>query len=160
MNLINIDKDFEPVVDTMWYFLIKGGQQANIPALKEYVNQLVTATTQKTAGQEKYRKKGEIDWQHLDMIMFSIVIEATALVLSGELEKIPTWQILEQLRNAREEAAEEKKSQDIARRVVAEVREDTFDKAISIVETHLNQKPKGFGEKLMDRLTEVYEENK
>ena len=71
-----------------------------------------------------------------------------------------TWQILEQLRNAREEAAEEKKSQDIARRVVAEVREDTFDKTISIVETHLNQKPKGFGEKLMDRLTEVYEENK
>lgn len=62
MNLINIDKDFEPVVDTMWYFLMEGGQQANIPALKEYVNQLVTATTQKTAGQEKYRKKDEIDW--------------------------------------------------------------------------------------------------
>lgn len=61
---------------------------------------------------------------------------------------------------ARRAAAEEKKSQDTARRVVAEVREDTFDKAISIVETHLNQKPKGFGEKLMDRLTEVYEENK
>ena len=89
MNPINIDKDFEPVVDTMWHFLMKGGQQANIPALKEYVNQLVTATTQKTAGQEKYRKKDEIDWQHLDMIMLSIVIEATALVLSGELEKNP-----------------------------------------------------------------------
>lgn len=70
------------------------------------------------------------------------------------------WQILRQLRKAREEAAEEKKSQDVARRIVAEIREDAFDKAISIVEAQLNQKPKGFGEKLMDRLTEVYEENK
>lgn len=88
MRPINIDKDFEPVVDTMWYFLMKGGQQANIPALEDYVGQLIRATTQKTAGQEKYRKKDDINWQDLDMIMFSIVAEATCLVLSGELDKL------------------------------------------------------------------------
>lgn len=70
------------------------------------------------------------------------------------------WQILRQLRKVREEAGKERESQDVARRIVAEIRKDAFDKAIDIVETHLNQKPKGFGEKLMDRLTEVYEENK
>ena len=40
-------------------------------------------TTQKTAGQ----KKG-ISWNELDMVLFSVIVEATALVLSGELDKI------------------------------------------------------------------------
>ena len=59
------------------------GQKANIPALKENVYTLIAMTTQKTAGQ----KRG-IDWGELDMVLMSIVIEATALVLSGELDKI------------------------------------------------------------------------
>ena len=42
-------------------------------------------TTQKTAGQRQI--KGHISWEELDMTMMSIVIEATALVLSGELDK-------------------------------------------------------------------------
>lgn len=74
------------IKDTMWFFLRTGGQKASITALKTYVYDLIQMTTQKTAGQRG--KAGHIDWQELDMTMFSIVIEATALVLSGELDKI------------------------------------------------------------------------
>jgi len=76
------------IKDTMWKFLMDKGQQANIPALKEYVYDLIQMTTQKTAGQGKYTAKDHIDWDGLDMTLMSIVIEATALVLSGELDKI------------------------------------------------------------------------
>ena len=73
------------IKDTMWAFLMDHGQQANIPALKEYVYDLIGMTTQKTAGQRK--SKHDIDWGELDMTLMSIVIEATALVLSGDLER-------------------------------------------------------------------------
>lgn len=72
--------------DTMWKFLMDGGQEANIPALKEYVYDLIKVTTQKDAGQRG--KAGNIPFAHVDMIMFSIVCEATALVLSGKLDEI------------------------------------------------------------------------
>lgn len=74
------------IKDTMWKFLIDKGQKSNIPALKEYVYDLIQITTQKTNGQRK--AKNHINWDELDMTMMSIVIEATALVLSGDLEKI------------------------------------------------------------------------
>lgn len=73
------------IKDTMWTFLMDKGQEANIPALKEYVYDLIKMTTQKTAGQRQTAKK-DIDWNELDMTMMSIVIEATALVLSGVLD--------------------------------------------------------------------------
>ena len=63
------------------------GQKANIPALKEYVYDLIGMTTQKTAGQRQTVKR-DISWDELEMTMFSIIIEATALVLSGELDKL------------------------------------------------------------------------
>lgn len=72
------------VKDTMWTFLMDKGQKANIPALKEYVYDLIQMTTQKTAGQRA--AKSYIPWEQLDMTLMSIVIEATALVLSGELD--------------------------------------------------------------------------
>ena len=71
--------------DTMWYFLMDGRQKANVKALKEAVYDLVGMTTQKTAGQRKAKK--DIDWDSLDMTMMTIVIEATALVLSEELDE-------------------------------------------------------------------------
>ena len=77
----------DSIKDTMWTFLMTGGQKANIPALKEYVYDLIGMTTQKTAGQRKDVKK-DIDWAELDMTIMSIVMEATALVLSGELDKL------------------------------------------------------------------------
>lgn len=73
------------IKDTMWHFLIDEGQKANIEALKEAVYDLIGMTTQKNAGQRKTKK--DIDWDNLDMTMMTIVIEATALVLSGKLEK-------------------------------------------------------------------------
>ena len=41
------------IKDTMWQFLMTKGQKANIPALKEYVYDLIGMMTQKTAGQRK-----------------------------------------------------------------------------------------------------------
>lgn len=43
---------------TMWKFLMDKGQKENIPALKEYVFDLIKMTTQKTAGQRKGYKLG------------------------------------------------------------------------------------------------------
>lgn len=75
------------IKDMMWSFLMDHGQQANIPALKEAVYDLIHATTQKDAGQQKGKLKN-FDWNNLDMLFMEIVIEATALVLSGELDKL------------------------------------------------------------------------
>jgi hypothetical protein len=70
--------------DTMWQFLMDNGQKADIPALKDAVYSLIKATTQKDGGQRGH--KNNIDFQELDMIFWDIIIQATALVLSGELE--------------------------------------------------------------------------
>lgn len=72
--------------DTMWHFLQDGRQKENIPALKEYVYDLIRMATQKDAGQRGNAKN--IPREYLDMIMFSIVCEATALVLSGRLDEL------------------------------------------------------------------------
>lgn len=71
------------IKDTMWRFLIDGRQRGNAKALKEAVYDLIGMTTQKNAGQRKAKK--DIDWDSLDMTVMIIVIEAAALVLSGEL---------------------------------------------------------------------------
>lgn len=62
-----------------------GRQRANVKALKEAVYKLIGMTTQKNSGQRKAKK--DIDWDSLDMTVMTIVIEATALVLSGELDE-------------------------------------------------------------------------
>lgn len=72
---------------TMWKFLMDKGQKENIPVLKKYVFDLIEMTTQKTAGQRK-ETKNDISWDELDMTLMSIVIEATALVLSGRLDEL------------------------------------------------------------------------
>jgi hypothetical protein len=76
------------IKDTMWHFLMDGGQEANIPELKESVYNLIQMTTQKTAGQKPYAKSTHISWETLDMEIMRIVIEATALVLSGRLDEL------------------------------------------------------------------------
>ncbi len=78
----------DAIKDFMWDHVKSGRQKANIPALKEYVYDLIQLTTQKTAGQEPYKKASELSFADLDMTLWSIVLEATALVLSGELDKI------------------------------------------------------------------------
>lgn len=78
----------DQIKDVMWHCLMTGGQKANIPALKGYVYDLIQMTTQKNAGQNGYKKKDYISWDNLDMTLMYIAIEATALVLSGELDKL------------------------------------------------------------------------
>ena len=73
---------------SMWGFLQTFGQKEDIPQLKESVYDLIQLMTQKTGGQEHYRKGNEIDFNDVNMVMCEIVIEAAALVLSGRLEGI------------------------------------------------------------------------
>lgn len=74
------------VKNEMWGFLMEGCQKSNVPALKEAVGQLIKATTQNTAGQRK--GKTDVNWDDLWMIQQEIIMEATALVLSGDLDKL------------------------------------------------------------------------
>ena len=86
MEFIDNSKPANMLKDTMWFFLMDKGQKANVPALKDYVYQLVKATSQSDAGQRGIA--GHVDWRELDMVLWSIVVEATALVLSGELDAL------------------------------------------------------------------------
>ena len=43
------------IKDTMWKFLMDKGQKSNIPALKEYVYDLIQMTTQKTPERRSHR---------------------------------------------------------------------------------------------------------
>lgn len=74
-------------LDTMWRFLQMGGQKANIPALKENCELLRQMLTQKTAGQEAYKKSTDVCFDDLDAVTNAIVIEAMALWLSGKLDE-------------------------------------------------------------------------
>lgn len=79
--------DPTPIEDfSMWAALQRGGTNANIPLLKEFVYQWVKAVTQKTAGQRKRGK--DIDWDELPRIKMGILCEAVALVLSGKLDEL------------------------------------------------------------------------
>ena len=75
------------IKEMMWHFLMDKGQKENIPELKQSVYRLIQMTTQKTAGQRKIQST-HIDWDSLDMEIMRIVIEATALVLSGRLDEL------------------------------------------------------------------------
>ena len=75
-------------LDAMWNFLQMGNMKANIPALKEHCKTLRQMLTQKTAGQEAYRKSTDVDFGDLDAVANVIVIEAMALWLSGDLDRL------------------------------------------------------------------------
>lgn len=83
MNEQRVEND---MFDTMWSFLEMGSQKANYPALKHAVLELRKMMMQKTAGQRKDRKK-DISFDNLPRIKNEIIIEAMALVLSGEFEE-------------------------------------------------------------------------
>ena len=73
--------------EPMWQMFMTFGQKANPEQLKTYVYDLIKMSTQKTAGQRS-DKKSDLSWDdNLDMTLWGIVIEATALVLSGDLDK-------------------------------------------------------------------------
>lgn len=71
----------------IWSFLQPGSHhEPNIQALKEAVEDLCRMTMQKTAGQRKGSK--DISWNNLERVKFTIICEATALVLSGKLDNL------------------------------------------------------------------------
>lgn len=72
--------------DTMWAFLQMGNQKANYPALKSACMELRQMMMQKTEGQRKNKKK-DIPFDNLARVKNEIIIEAMALVLSGEYEE-------------------------------------------------------------------------
>ena len=76
------------IKDVMWHFLMDKGQKENISALKASVYRLIQMTTQKTAGRPGYAKPTHVTWDTLDMELMRIVVEATALVLSGRLDEL------------------------------------------------------------------------
>ena len=82
----------------MWAFLQMGGQKSNIPCLKEYCGLLQKAMMQKTAGQGRRGKKDDVDFDDIDTITNAIVIEAMALYLSGDLDKLENTQRKEALK--------------------------------------------------------------
>lgn len=78
----------DEVKSTMWGFLMTKGQTANVSALKEVVYDL-TGMIQKTVDQRV--EKNDMNWSELGMAMLNIVVKATALVLSGELDEKGKW---------------------------------------------------------------------
>lgn len=76
-------EEFVSPCSNQWDFLKVRGQQANIPALKDAVNQLLHLSTAKSF---KVAEQGQLD--AFPMIKLTIICEATALVLNGELDRL------------------------------------------------------------------------
>jgi hypothetical protein len=78
----------EGQLDVMWSFLRAGMVKPNVPALIENCDLLRQAMIQKTAGQRSDDPGASVSFDDLGTIINSIVIEAMALRLSGDLEKL------------------------------------------------------------------------
>ena len=75
-------------LELMWNFLKMGNGKPNIAALKENLDALRQLMIQKTAGQSKYQKSYEIEFEDLGTIINCIVIETMQIYLSGGLDKL------------------------------------------------------------------------
>lgn len=84
--MINKTRVENDMIDTMWSFLQMGGLKANYPALKQACMEMRKMMMQKTAGQRADRPK-DLSWDNLERVKAKIIVEAMALVLSGEYEK-------------------------------------------------------------------------
>jgi len=78
------------IKDLMWHFLMDKGQKENIPELKDAVYDLIQLTTQKSSGLQHGSPKSHIPWESatIEMTFWRIIVEATALVLSGRLDEL------------------------------------------------------------------------
>lgn len=80
MNKEKVNRDS---ISIMYGLMEMGKCPSNIPLLKENCELLKRAMCQKTAGQ----KRG-VDWNELEMIMNTIIIETLILYNNGDLDKI------------------------------------------------------------------------
>ena len=76
------------IEDTMWTFLSMGAQKGNPARLNAYVQDLIHMAKQKNAGQAKYKHKGDISFDYVEPIKWSIIIEAAALCLDEKFQKV------------------------------------------------------------------------
>ena len=90
-------------LDIMWQMLQLGQQRSNIPALKNYLDQIRQALIQKTAGQRNGDPRYYTDWQDFGTICNCAIIETMCLYLSGDLDKLET--LLSKERDESEEGA-------------------------------------------------------
>lgn len=84
--MINKTRVENDMIDSMWSFLQMGGLKANYPVLKSACMEMRQMMMQKTAGQRADRPK-DLSWDNLERVKATIIVEAMALVLSGEYEK-------------------------------------------------------------------------
>lgn len=78
------NKRTQQINDFTWFCFQKGNYKANYKTLKENCLTLIKMADQNTAGQRKNTK--DIDWSLLNPVIMSIVVEACALVMSGEYD--------------------------------------------------------------------------
>ena len=64
------------------------GQKSNIPLLKQNLDKLRQLMTQKTGGQEPYKKADDVSFEDFGTIINCIVIETMQLYLSGDLDRL------------------------------------------------------------------------
>ena len=77
------------IKDNMWDFLKDGSyKDASVKQLKESVYDLIGMTTQKGGGNHPSQLGGMIPFEMLDLVKWSIICEAVALVLSGKLDEL------------------------------------------------------------------------
>ena len=77
------------IKDNMWDFLKDGSyKDASVKQLKESVYDLIGMTTQKGGGTHPGQFGRMIPFEMLDLVKWSIICEAVALVLSGKLDEL------------------------------------------------------------------------
>ena len=77
------------IKDNMWDFLKDGSyKDASVKQLKESVYDLIGMTTQKGGGNHHGQFGGMMPFEMLDLVKWSIICEAVALVLSGKLDEL------------------------------------------------------------------------
>lgn len=75
--------------DKMWDFFEKGQNSSGNPeGLESLVDELIHMTSQKTAGQNRSDNKKDLPFATVDLLRWSIVCEATALVLDKRWPEI------------------------------------------------------------------------
>lgn len=82
-----LKKDTEERLENFALWTALRNQKPNIPLLKEAVDELCHMLTQKTAGQRKNKPK-DVPFDSLPRIKMTVLVEATALVLSGALDEL------------------------------------------------------------------------
>lgn len=77
------------IKDFMWsmFWMSHDTHKADIDKLEDDIKTLIQMTTQKTAGQ-RIDKIKDVSWDNLERIQMNIICGATALYLTGCLDKI------------------------------------------------------------------------